>query len=233
MKKYSILLFDADHTLLDFEAAERDALLHTFQKYGYPLNVATKERYLAINKELWDAYEHGELTREEVIYSRFAKLFRELAIDDDGIQFENDYQAELANGHELIEGAMEVVQALYQEYDLYIASNGVTATQYKRLEESQLRPYFKDVFVSEEIGFQKPNKNYFTKCFERIGDVDLKQVLMIGDSLSSDMQGGINIGIDTCWFHPNGNENKNDLPITYEIKDLKELYEIMGKDVYK
>lgn len=230
MKTYSILLFDADHTLLDFDATQQAALTNTFNQYGYPLDDEMKERYLEINKTLWDAYEAGLMTREEVVYTRFGQLFQEIGIQDDGIQFEKDYQSALGNGHELMDGAMEVIQALHQKFDLYIASNGVSATQYQRLDESNLRPYFKDVFVSEEIGYQKPKKEYFSTCFERIGHVELKEVLMIGDSLSSDMQGGLNIGIDTCWFNPHHVVNKEGLPITFEISDLKELYDIVGKD---
>ncbi|MEG0735410.1 MAG: YjjG family noncanonical pyrimidine nucleotidase [Longicatena sp.] len=185
---------------------------------------------MQINKELWNAYEDGEISREEVIYSRFGKLFQELGIQDDGIQFEDDYQDRLAHGHEMMEYAMEVVQALYQDVDLYIASNGVSATQYQRLDESGLRPYFKDVFVSEEIGYQKPDVAYFDTCFKRIGEVNKRNVLIIGDSLSSDIQGGINAGIDTCWYHPRQEVKETTLKSTYEITDLRELYKILGKE---
>lgn len=230
MKVYKTLLFDADGTLLDFEAAEKKALEYTFHIHGYPFTETIRNRYLEMNAVLWKAYEDGELTRKEVIYTRFGSLFQELGIEDDGIAFEDGYQHQLGQGHDRIYHAMEVIQTFAQSHDLYIVTNGVSATQYSRLQDAGLDPYFKKVFVSEEMGYRKPMIEYFDYCFSRIPNIQTSNTLIIGDSLTSDMQGGVNAGIDTCWYNPLEKENDKDILITYEIKDLRELYNIVGKE---
>jgi 2-haloacid dehalogenase len=227
MKEYKTLLLDADGTLFDFDECEREALRLTFEKYGYPLNEEIKELYAGINKALWKRYEQGEIDRHTVIYTRFGALFEKIGIEDDGITFEDDYQELLGMQHFIIEGAMEVLEYLYHKYDLYIVTNGVTATQYRRLKESRVDRYVKKIFVSEETGYQKPWKEYFDYCFERIKNLELQKTLIIGDSLSSDILGGNNAGIDTCWYNPASLENKTEARVDYEIRDLKELYELL------
>lgn len=231
MKQYTTLLFDADGTLFDFEMTEQQALQQTFQRYGYPYDEHIKKRYLEINRQLWDDYEEGRMSREDVIYTRFGRLFNDIGIHDDGIAFEDDYQKALGRGHELMEHAMEVVSALSNDFDLYVVTNGVVETQYQRLKDAHLRAYFKDVFVSEELGYRKPQREYFDYCFAHIQENDKKRILIIGDSLSSDMLGGIHAGIDTCWFNPAHKADTKQLALTYEIKDLRDIYKITGKDV--
>ncbi len=227
MKEYRIILLDADDTLFDFGACEREALRLAFQKYGYPLNDAISKRYSEINKALWKRYELGEIDRHTVIYSRFGVLFQEIGIEDKGVGFEDDYQELLGMQSILIEEAIEVLNYLKDKYDLYIVTNGVTATQYSRLQESGVDRYVKKIFVSEETGSQKPRKEYFDYCFDRIENLDLSKTLIIGDTLSSDILGGNNAGIDTCWYNPYAHVNHTSARVDYEIRNLKELYHIL------
>lgn len=227
MNKYKTILFDIDGTLLDFIASEKEALEKVFAKHNYVLDEHVKETYNCINHFLWEQYELGTIDRNMVIYTRFVKLFEELGIIGDGIRFEDEYQKFLGEGHALIEGAMELLEYLYPNYELYVVTNGVTRTQMKRLQDSKLKDYFKDIFVSEATGHQKPMKEYFDYCFERIPNIDLSKTIIIGDSLTSDMQGGNNVGIDTCWINSDNLTNEENIRIDYEIKALKELYSIL------
>ena len=220
--KYSMLLFDADGTLLDFDATEKKALRNTFAIYGYPFTPEMELRYQEINHNLWAAYEDGKISRETVIYTRFKNLFDEFGLDD---------QKQLGRGHDLIPHAMETIQLLHGKVNMCIVTNGVTETQYSRLRDSGLDKYFDKIFVSGEIGYQKPDPAYFSYCFEHMPEVDKNEVLLIGDSLSSDMLGGYNFHIDTCWYNPKEKKNEKNLPITYEIKDLRDLYQILGIEV--
>ena len=227
MKKYTTLLFDADNTLLDFDACEKEALKKTFEAYNCPLRDDMKKRYMEINHALWKSYEKGEISREEVIYTRFGKLFEEFGISLDGVEFEDTYQDELGKSHELVEHAMDVILQLKQYHDLYIVTNGVSATQYSRLKDSGLDQHFKYIFISEEVGYRKPMKEYFSYCFDKIGDLDKEKTLIIGDSLSSDIKGGNNAGIATCWYNPKKQKKSDDYHVTHEIEDLRELLELV------
>lgn len=227
MSRYQTVLFDADNTLFDFKACEKEALRLTFKKYGYPINQKIAEAYERINVGLWGQFEKGIIDKETVIYSRFGMLFREIGIENDGITFEDDYQELLGMQHFFIEDAFEVVKELYQKYDLYIVTNGVTYTQLRRLRESGVDRYMKKIFVSEETGYQKPMKEYFDYCFDRIENFNRLKTIIIGDSLSSDIKGGNNAGIATCWFNPGRQFNPTPIKVDYEIRNLKELYHIL------
>ena len=227
MNNFKTLLFDADETLFDFQACAREALNKVFEKYNYALDDEITGVYKRINEDLWKQYEQGKMDRETVIYSRFGLLFKEIGIEDDGIAFEDDYQELLGMQHFFIEGAPEVVKNLYEKYDLYIVTNGVTATQLRRLKDSKLDQYMKKVFVSEETGYQKPMKEYFDYCFNKIENFELSRTLIIGDSLTSDIKGGNNAGIKTCWFNPGLKINDSDAKVDYEIQNLKELYHLL------
>lgn len=161
MKEYNTLLFDIDGTLLDFKKAEDYALHKTFIDHQLELTDEIFEIYETINKKLWKNFELGLIDKNTVVYTRFVKLFEQLKINEDGVAFEDEYQKNLGDGAYLIEYALEILNELYKEYDLYVVTNGVARTQYNRLDLLDLRKYFKKIFISEEIGYQKPKIEFF------------------------------------------------------------------------
>ncbi|MBE7105320.1 noncanonical pyrimidine nucleotidase, YjjG family [Bacillus cereus] len=225
MKRYTTLLFDVDDTLLDFQKAEKTALHMLFEKKNIPLTAEIESHYKKINKGLWDAFEEGKINRDEVVNTRFSTLFKEYGQEVDGILFEENYRSYLEEGNQLIQGAFEFIQNNQSKYDLYIVTNGVSKTQDKRLRNAGLHPLFKDIFVSEDTGFQKPMKEYFDYVFERIPNFSAKKGLIIGDSLNADIKGGHLAGLDTCWFNPEKKLNNSGVVPTYEVRNFDELHD--------
>ncbi|WP_338448062.1 YjjG family noncanonical pyrimidine nucleotidase [Niallia oryzisoli] len=230
MKKYKTLLFDVDNTLLDFDEAEKSALSLLFEEQRITFTPQLEEQYKKINQGLWKSFEEGKMERDEVVNTRFTLLFKELGQAVDGVLLEKKYRSYLDEGHQLIEGALELIHNLQQQYDLYIVTNGISKTQQKRLHDSGLFPLFQDIFVSEDTGYQKPMKEYFDYVSARIPGYSAEETLIIGDSLSSDIKGGQQAGIDTCWFNPKEQSNGTDLVPTFQIQRLDELYTILGVD---
>ncbi|KFM99622.1 noncanonical pyrimidine nucleotidase, YjjG family [Bacillus clarus] len=231
MKKYTTLLFDVDDTLLDFQKAEKTALRMLFEEKNIPLTAEIEAHYKKVNKGLWDAFEEGKINRDEVVNTRFSTLFKEYGQEVDGILFEENYRSYLEEGDQLIQGAFEFIQNIQNEYDLYIVTNGVSKTQDKRLRNAGLHLLFKDIFVSEDTGFQKPMKEYFDYVFERIPDFSVKKGLIIGDSLNADIKGGYLAGLDTCWFNPEKKSNHSGIVPTYEVQSFDELYDLLKLSV--
>lgn len=227
MKTYKYLFFDIDDTLLDFQATEKEALRALFAEQNMDLTAEDERRYKEINQGLWNAYENGKIDRDEVLNTRFSTFFMHYNLEFDGSLLERKYRSYLEQGHQLIDGAMDVILHLQPQYELYIVSNGVSKTQDRRLRDSGLYPYFKDIFVSEDTGFQKPMKEFFEYVFDRIPNYIPEQGLIIGDSLSADIKGGQISGLDTCWFNPLRKENQSGLSPTFEIQQLKEIHEIL------
>lgn len=227
MKTYQTLLFDVDDTLLDFGAAEKAALRMLFDDQNIPLTDEIEAHYKKINQGLWRVFEEGSIDRDEVLNTRYSLLFKEYGQEVDGALMEMKYRYYLEEGHQLIDGAFELISDLHKQYDLYIVTNGVSRTQDKRLRASGLFPFFRDIFVSEDTGFHKPMKEYFDYVFARIPDFSLQQGLIIGDSLSSDIKGGQLAGLDTCWYNPERKPNHTEIVPTYEIQRLEELYPIL------
>lgn len=227
-KQYRALFFDADRTLLDFSATEKRGLENAFTKNKIPFTEEIRKYYLEMNGELWERYERGEIPRDTVLFTRFGRVFSHFNIDADGVAFEYDYRKELDKGHDLMEGALEVIRHFCLSHELYIITNGTANTQYKRLRDAGLLPYFRHIFISEEIGSRKPMIEFFDACFQKLPHLSPKDVLIIGDSLSSDILGGNRAGIDTCWMNSLRKENDTDAKPTYEIQKLTQLYEIIG-----
>lgn len=222
---YQWLLFDADDTLFDYNRAEADALRWTFEQTGAACRPEYLTAYQSYNRQVWAEFECGKVTSLELRTRRFRLLFDKIGSSLDPELVSPIYLRNLSRGVHLLGGALDVIQTLRQRYRLALVTNGLADVQRPRLEGSLLKDAFEQVFISEEIGAAKPDKACFDAIFERIGQPPKEQVLIIGDSLTSDMQGGINYGINTCWYNPAG--KSTELPVIYQIKHLTELLEIL------
>ena len=222
---YKWLLFDVDNTLLDFDQTEALALESSFAQHGLPFPPEAIQRYHQINASYWQRLERKEITPNAIRTGRFQDLFAELGIEADPETFADSYLAQLGQQAPLMDGVMELLGGLNGRFHLGIITNGLADVQHPRLEKSGLKPYFSPIIISQEIGVSKPNPGIFDAAFAQMNQPAKSEVLIIGDSLSSDIIGGINYGIDTCWFNPNG--QTTDLPITYEIKTLHQLSELL------
>lgn len=229
MKKYDILLFDVDGTLLDFDRAEEEGIEGLLNHYQVPVTQENKEKYHVLNKKYWEMLERGEITRDRLLGQRFEEFFGTFGIQVDGDATDSLYRRYLNNSAVLIDGAMELLRSLKESHKLYIITNGVAATQYNRLAKSGLDSYFDGIFISEEAGSQKPQKEFFEYCFEKMGRRDVENMLVIGDSLTSDIRGGNNAGIDTLWYNPHGLENTAGVHVDYAAETL----EAIGKMIVK
>jgi 2-haloacid dehalogenase len=225
--RYKWLLFDADNTLFDYDRAEAAALRGAMEQFGVPLTHDRLATYQRINKQLWQALEKGLITPEVLGVRRFELLFAELRLDLPPRNFSAAYLKQLATCSELIDGAAEILQALQTRYRLAIVTNGLKAVQRSRLACSPIRDYIAEMVISEEVGATKPDQASFDAAFERMGNPLKAEALMIGDSLTSDMAGGYRYGIDTCWYNPTNQSHSTDLEITYQIKHLGELADLL------
>lgn len=222
------VLFDLDDTLLDFHRSERVALTETLSQCGIEPTDATIKRYSEINRAMWEQLELGRMTREEILVRRFTLLFEELGVNADGYEAKRSYEWNLGGSYFYIEGAEELLEGLSKKYDLYVMSNGTAAVQDRRIEASSIAKYFKDIFISEKIGYNKPSIEFFDRCFARIPDFKKEEAIIIGDSLSSDIQGGINADILTCHYNRRG-ESKDGIVPSYTIDSLEEIPSLLEK----
>ncbi len=224
---YRIALFDADNTLLDFTRAEHDALCACLAVRGLPRDEDTVAAYSAINDGHWKRLELGLTTRDRLKTERFGDFFASIGYGGDPVQMARDYEATLGQQTCLLEGALELIRALHGKCRLYIVTNGITAVQQSRFSGCSLAPYFDHCFISEQMGCAKPEKRFFDQVAAAIPDFDPAEAIVIGDSLSSDIRGGINAGLDTCWFTPRGKTAPPDMPITYTVNRLSEILPIL------
>ncbi len=220
---YEFLLLDMDDTILDFKKAEQVALEKTLRAFGLEPTQEVCARYSAINQSYWEMLERKEVTREALKVRRFADLFAEFAIDADSGLCARRYVENLAQGHYFLPGAQEAVARLAKKYKLYMVSNGNTDVQQSRLASAGIEKYFQKVFISGQVGVDKPDKVFFDRCFAQIPDLDKAKTMIVGDSLTSDIQGGINAGIATCWVNANKKPARKDIPADYEIEALSQL----------
>lgn len=220
---YTWLLFDADGTLFDYERAESTALQGAFADFALSLDASAEDAYRAINRQVWVDFENGRITAEALRVVRFERLFSELRLQLDAGAFSACYLRHLSQATFLIPGAERMVRALKERYHLAVITNGLKDVQRPRLACSAISDCFEELAISEELGVAKPDARFFDLVFARIGNPSRDAVLVIGDSLTSDIQGGAGYGLDTCWFNPGGKPASGQFSITYQIERLDEL----------
>ena len=209
--RYKYILLDADDTLFDFKASEQASIIKTAEEFGFTVTIDDVALYSKINKSVWEAFEEGRYSREELQTLRFQKWFESINLAVDNSLFNISYKENLADSSILIKGALEFVKQLSKFSTLYIVTNGLSVTQRKRFANSPIAEYIKKIYISEEIGYAKPDKRYFDYIFKDLGICDKSQVLIFGDSLTSDMQGGKKAGITTCRYNPESDNSNSGL----------------------
>lgn len=222
-KAYKTVLLDADNTLFDFDEAERQALESTLRARGVVPTEEIRARYLAINRPLWEALHRREVSQDWLVVERFRLLGKELGVRCDPAEWNREYLEALGTCPALLPGAEALLEALAPHCVLALATNGVAKVQRARLENSPITAFFQDIFISQEIGVAKPDKEFFTYILTAL-KADARDTVMIGDTLSSDIQGAINAGLDSIWY--SRNKEKSELP-TYRVTTLEEIPELV------
>jgi len=230
MSRYRWIVFDADGTLFDYDQAELNALARTFQQCGLDFDAAVHRLFVDINRPLWADFEQGKMSSQRLRVRRFEELAEAIDVDICASDFSDDYLQNLGAECALLPGTDEVVEHLAQDFGLALATNGIAEVQRSRFSASSIRTHFSALVISDEIGVAKPDPGFFSELFSRMGDPEKAEVLMVGDSLSSDIAGGSGFGIDTCWLNPSGQSNESSVVPTYEIRDLPEIIEITRND---
>lgn len=223
------LFLDLDDTILDFQKAEHIAIRKTIADFGVDPTDEVCALYSRINKAHWEALERKELVREQVLVGRFAVLFETLGVTVDAESCARRYEDNLSQGHYFLPGAEEALAQLYKSYKLYLTSNGTAKVQAGRLKSANISHYFREIFVSQELGANKPELAYFQACFARIPGIDPKKTMIVGDSLTSDILGGLNAGLWTCWVNPSHKPCREDIRPHYEIEGLSQLEGLLKK----
>jgi len=226
-KHYPWLWFYADGTLFDYHRSEAPALSNTFQSLTLPFEDSYLDVYRKINHGLWQALERQEITQAVLRFRRFELLMEALQMSGSPEQMSSAYVEQLSICSELMDGAYEVLQALQGKSQIAIVTNGLQTVQRGRLEQSTIKDFISELIISEEVEAAKPHAAFFDAAFERCGHPQKSDVLIIGDSLTSDIQGGVDYGIDTCWYNPECETQPEGLEITYQIRHLSELPEII------
>lgn len=217
------VFLDLDDTILDFTRAEAEALRRALMEADVLADDTVLARYHAINAAQWELLEEGVLTREQVLVGRFDILFEELDLVRSAREVCERYEGYLEEGCWFIPGAEALLETLTPRYDLYLASNGAAQVQYRRLESAGIRRYFRGIFISQELGADKPSPAFFEKCFAAVPGFSKESAVIVGDSLTSDIRGGKNAGLRTCWFNPCGKPVRPGIVPDYEFTALDQL----------
>lgn len=226
---YNLFLVDADDTLLDFHSSSRAALIAAFEHFGYPWRASYGERFSSFNAGLWERLERKELTRKELMDTRFVLFLRLLGITDvDGREFNEFFLRHLSTHPRYFDGAQEFLQTLRRHGKVYIVTNGTAWIQKSRFDISRLWEYADDVFISDLIGADKPAKEYTDYVTAHIPGFDKERAIWIGDSLSADVRAANDAGIDSVWLRWGGKENHTQIHPTYEAKGFEDILTILG-----
>lgn len=217
------VLLDLDDTILDFHKAEAIALSGTLAVLGIEPTEDRVALYSAINAEQWRRLEAGEITRQQVLTTRFELLFQQIGVSRSSDSAQAEYEKRLSQGHYFVDGAVDMLESMSRSYALYLVSNGNLRVQQGRLKSAGISHFFEGIFISEQIGADKPSELFFERCFAQIPQFDRGTALIVGDSLTSDIRGGINAGIRTCWFNPSQKPPAFDVTPDHEIRRLSEL----------
>ena len=225
-----VILWDVDGTLLDFKKSEYAAIKKCFELFK--LGQCTDEmiqRYSALNKRYWEKLERGEITKQEVLINRFVDFFESENISTDcATDFNKEYQLQLGETICFCDNCYDLLKSLKGQIKQYAVTNGTKVAQDRKLYKSGLIDIFDGVFISEEVGFEKPGIAFFEHVWRKIGSYHANEVLIVGDSLTSDMQGGNNAGILCCWYNSKGMKNDTALRIDYEIDNLQKIKELLA-----
>ena len=222
------VFLDLDDTILDFGQQEHHAITRTLTAFGIEPTADVVKRYVAHSERCWRALERGELDREEVRVRRFRLLFEEIGADADPAAVSECYTRNLGIGHYFLPGAREAVESLTKKYRLFLATNGSYSVQNSRMTSAGLYPCFEGCFVSEQLGHNKPTRGFFEKAFAQIPGFDPARAIMVGDSLTSDIQGGINAGIRTCWVNPGNKPRRTEIVPDHELPSITELEALLN-----
>lgn len=223
--KYTTLLLDLDETLFDFFKSEKIAIGKLMERYNIPVTEENRKLYSDINDSKWRKLERGEITRLQLLDERFSDFFEKVGVVVDTKEANLTYMKFLSQASFILDGALETCEKLSKQYTLYLVTNGTTIVQNGRLKDSPIMKYIKDVFISEEIGFNKPQKEYFDFVLSHIYEKDKSKILVVGDSVSSDIAGAVNSGLDSCWIN---RKNQNiDSGATYSIGSINEIFNIL------
>ena len=232
MNRFHTVLFDADGTLLDFHRSEREALKDCLTAHGIPCDEQLIHTYSRINDDHWKMLERGEITRAQLYVQRFRVFLDTFGFDADPSAMQTDYINALSTKSYLIDGAYELCLRLHDTCRLYIITNGNAKVQHGRFDACPLKPLFERSFISEEIGFDKPRKEYFDYVKSEIPHFDLRDTLVVGDSLTSDIGGGIAAGLATCWYNPSRKPTPADMKIDFVVDDFDGVARaVLGEDM--
>jgi len=227
MSRYTSILFDADGTLFDFDKAETFAFRAALKEMSLPCSEDIVSDYKRINASLWELLEKGCITQKQIRIRRFEMLHERFRFAGNPQNTADSFIKFLSRGVYFLDGAVDILEYLHGKYKLYLVTNGITQVQESRYALSGIDKYFEAMFISEELKVSKPDVRYFDIVFSEIGLADKGEALIVGDSLTSDIKGGNNAGIDTCWYNPCGKANGKDARCTYEIAHLDNLTEIL------